>query len=63
MKKILLVGALAFIGLASCKKDYTCECKDSTGAVVSSSTVTGTKKAAKAACEGNVLVSSGCELK
>lgn len=27
MKKIILVGAIALLGLASCKKDYTCECK------------------------------------
>ena len=26
MKKIILVGALALLGLSSCKKDYTCEC-------------------------------------
>lgn len=24
MKKLLLVGAVAVLGLASCKKDYTC---------------------------------------
>lgn len=27
MKKVILVGAIALLGLASCKKDYTCECK------------------------------------
>jgi hypothetical protein len=26
MKKIILVGALALLGLSSCKKDYTCSC-------------------------------------
>ena len=26
MKKIILVGAVALLGLASCKKEYTCEC-------------------------------------
>ncbi len=26
MKKVVLVGALALLGLVSCKKNYTCEC-------------------------------------
>jgi hypothetical protein len=26
MKKVVLVGVVAILGLASCKKDYTCEC-------------------------------------
>lgn len=26
MKKVLFVGALALVSLASCKKDYTCSC-------------------------------------
>jgi hypothetical protein len=26
MKKVLLVGAVALLGLSSCKKNYTCEC-------------------------------------
>lgn len=26
MKKVVLVGAIALLSLASCKKEYTCEC-------------------------------------
>jgi hypothetical protein len=26
MKKVVLVGAVALLGLTSCKKDYTCSC-------------------------------------
>lgn len=26
MKKVLVLSAVAMIALASCKKDYTCEC-------------------------------------
>ena len=26
MKKVLLVAAVAMLALASCKKDYTCDC-------------------------------------
>ena len=28
MKKIVLVAAVACLALSSCKKDYTCTCKD-----------------------------------
>ena len=35
MKKIILIPvALIAISFASCKKDYTCTCKDSTGGEV-----------------------------
>ena len=26
MKKVVLIGAVVILGLASCKKEYTCEC-------------------------------------
>lgn len=26
MKKVVLVGAIALLGLASCRKEYTCNC-------------------------------------
>ncbi len=26
MKKVMFIGAVALLGLTSCKKDYTCEC-------------------------------------
>lgn len=60
MKKVLLVGAVALLGLASCKKDYTCECTVSTdmtsiGGEKSSSTMSttihDTKSKATTACE------------
>ncbi len=52
MKKVVF-AAVAVLALASCKKDWTCECT-TTGNGVSatvSGTVTGTKKDAKNACE------------
>jgi len=57
MKKMLLVAAVAGLALASCKKDYTCECttKDtSNGTVMGTSSVTikDTKKKAEDACNG-----------
>ena len=65
MKKIFSISALAFVGvlaLASCKKDYTCECTTtttngtSTGTAVSSTTIKDTKKSAKASCEKEQLL-------
>ena len=37
MKKVVLVGVVALLGLASCKKDYTCECSVTSGGVTVSS--------------------------
>ena len=59
-KTITLLSGLAFIlalGVTSCKKDYNCVCTvtdTSTGAVVSTTTVTvkDTKSKAKTACNG-----------
>lgn len=52
---VFFVAAIATLGLASCKKDYTCEC------VVDGKTVSTTegyksmkKKDAEAKCEGKV---------
>ncbi len=65
-----MISAALGILSVSCKKDYTCECtvKDSSGKVLSSSTVTfhATKGDAQDAC--SVSASSGgmtstCELK
>lgn len=33
MKKVVLVGAIALLGLVSCKKDYTCECSVTSGGI------------------------------
>ena len=72
MKKLLFVAAIAVLGLASCTKEYTCECttSDSSGLiddVTTSSTFEATKSDAEAACgdlEITVLtMTSTCELK
>lgn len=56
MKKILLLGSLGLIVLASCKKDYTCTCKWN-GLSYSTSTINDTKKNAESKCnEGDVNV-------
>ena len=56
MKKQLLFGALILtvaVSFTSCKKDYTCECKDNDTQVVESSTkiTSRNKTLAKTACE------------
>ncbi|MEZ5016415.1 MAG: hypothetical protein R2800_05130 [Flavipsychrobacter sp.] len=58
-KSILFVAALLAIGFTSCKKDYTCECKEtSTGTILSSRTINNTKALAKTECETSNVVSS-----
>ncbi len=53
MKKVLFLGVFAVLGLASCKKDYTCACTSTVLGV--STTVTTTikdkKNDAKTTCE------------
>ncbi len=50
MKKVLLVAVAGMFVLASCKKDYTCECTES--GLVYKYTLTESRKAAAAAvCE------------
>ena len=49
MKKIILIGAIA-IAFSSCKKNYTCTCKDQTGAVISVQTYKNTKGKAGEQC-------------
>lgn len=55
MKKITSIAAIVlFCGLAmtSCKKDYTCTCKNSDGEVTATYKFNGTKKsAAKSGCD------------
>lgn len=61
MKKIIAIAALSVFVLASCKKDYTCECT-TTGngqTATASSTVNATKKDAKEACEGGSTSANG----
>lgn len=63
MKKILLVAAVAGLSMVSCKKDYTCECKTTSGsttATASGATGKMSKKDAEAKCnEGDSSYSSG----
>lgn len=47
MKKVLFVAALGMLTLASCKKEYTCECTDANGTVT---TETNKGKDATDAC-------------
>ena len=54
MKKILLILAVASIGMASCSREHICDCKsmDSNGNPTSSKTsITGTKKSAIEKCD------------
>jgi hypothetical protein len=53
MKKALLIGSLGVFGvlaLASCKKDYTCDCTIN-GATVSSQIKDAKKKDAQSECD------------
>ena len=76
MKKVLFFGAVALLGLASCKKDYTCECTITTDLTsigltkntqTVSTTINETKSKATTACEaGNVTVGTSstiCKIK
>lgn len=63
-KSIFVFAGVALLALASCKKDYTCECTitDSSGlfpTTTSTATVTGKKKDVTTACEnGSSTVST-----
>jgi hypothetical protein len=52
MKKVLFIAVLGVISLASCKKDYTCACKED-GVTWGTYTVHTTKKKSKQMCEDN----------
>ena len=66
MKKVLLVSAIAMLALASCKKDYTCECT-LLGQTTETVLTDVSKKDATTACdESSTAVSilgGSCELK
>lgn len=69
MKKVFF-GLALVAGMASCKKDYTCECTTSMVGmedVVTTATINGKKKDVKAACEAGTssLMGMGitCEIK
>lgn len=66
MKKALIFGTFALLGLASCKKDYTCTCTTTAegpqGTVTSSAsaTINDTKKNAETSCdEGDATSTAG----
>ncbi|MEN9442729.1 MAG: hypothetical protein RLZ33_2806 [Bacteroidota bacterium] len=66
MKKVLFVAALGMLTLASCKKDYTCEC--TINGLTSTSTMKDVKKKdAEKSCDAlnaNAAILSGsCKLK
>lgn len=65
MKKLLFI-ALAFfaIGFTSCKKDWTCECKDPTSGEVFSYQINDARKPeASLACDVYKVADIDCSLK
>jgi len=66
MKKIILVGAVAMLGLASCKKERTCECSFDFLGEKSTESYTipkASKSDATEACDALELGIGTCELK
>ncbi len=66
MKKIILVGAVAMLGLASCKKDRTCECTyDLAGETetIEYTIPSSTKSDAKSLCDVYSIGGTKCEIK
>ena len=65
MKKVLFLGVFAMLGLASCKKVYTCECSPtSVGKLfgltaTSTTTINAKKKDAKKTCESSSVSADG----
>lgn len=67
MKKIAPIVAIALFAVAftSCKKDYTCTCKDSAGTSTDIWTQKLKKSDAETACKAasTIIYSGGCSLK
>jgi hypothetical protein len=74
MKKVLFLGVFAMLGLASCKKVYTCECSPTLVGnlfgltATSTTTINAKKKDAKKICESSSVSADGitsvaCKLK
>lgn len=69
MKKFIAIAALGVLTLASCKKDYTCECTTTAlGLTASASTtINNTKKKAEEACTAGSTTANGatttCKIK
>jgi hypothetical protein len=56
MKKLMIVLGVALFTMASCSKDWTCQCKIN-GQISASSTIKDTKKNAETKCnEGDASV-------
>lgn len=54
MKKVIFFGAVALMGLSSCKKDWTCECTTNYGSVSNKYALpltNQTKSSAKTNCD------------
>lgn len=60
MRRLLILVPL--IALAGCKKDYTCECKNS-NSTYTAGTVEATKKKAKQHCESLSTSNTECYVK
>jgi hypothetical protein len=56
-----IIAVMALSGLSSCKKDYTCVCKTTGGAVYNSDIKT-TKKKAQAFCDDQQTTGRTCTL-
>lgn len=69
MKKIIAIAALGVFTLASCKKEYTCECTTSGFGVSATATtvIKDTKKKADDACTAGSTTANGatttCKIK
>ena len=51
MKKLALIAVVAGFAFTSCKKDYTCACKDSSGDSVATGSFKASKKDATDSCD------------
>lgn len=69
MKKFAPIAAIALFAVAftSCKKDWTCECKDDTGEVTNYPITNVKKSDAKKSCDATgslyTIVGGSCSLK
>lgn len=61
MKKIAPIALIAMMAVAftSCKKDYKCSCKDSSGNEIKTQSFKAKKSDAKASCTAIETASSG----
>lgn len=62
MKRICLIAVLLVSVFVSCKKNYTCECKNSNGTYIAGE-VEATKSKAKKHCEGLSTSNTECVAK